>query len=76
MTHDKVVPFPGVTFLDIPVARILEGAAAKDLTDVCVLGWTRDGELYFSSSKADGGDVLWLLEKTKMLLLDMRPDDV
>jgi len=73
---DKIIPFTGVTFLDLPATRILEGACRVDLESVVVVGWTRAGELYFAASKADGGDVLWLLEKSKMMLLNTGPDDV
>jgi hypothetical protein len=73
---DKVVPFPGVSFLDLPVERILDGAMKKDLESVVVLGWTQEGDLYFAASQADGGDVLWLLKKSEKMLLDMGPDDV
>jgi len=72
MTDDeKVVRLDCVTRLDIPVEAILEEAIKVDLEEVVVIGWEKDGEMYFSSSKADGGDVLWLMEKAKKMLLEM-----
>lgn len=63
-----VVLLDTVTLLDIPADRIIEGA--KDLKDVVIVGWDADGEFYFASNLADGGDVLWLLEKAKKDLLE------
>jgi len=64
----NVVTLGCVTYLDLPADRILEGAAGK-LESVVLCGWDKDGEPYFASSLAGGGDVLWLLEKCKARLL-------
>ena len=53
-----VVPFTGITTLDLPVERVLEAALAAGLRDVVVCGHTEDGTEYFASSAADGGTVL------------------
>jgi hypothetical protein len=66
----EVIPLGCVTRLDLPVDRILEGAAGK-LESVVLMGYTKDGEEYFASSIADGGDVLWLLEKCKQALFEV-----
>lgn len=60
-----VVDFPGITKLDIPAERILDRAVKADLTDVVVIGYTKEGERYFASSYASGPEVLWLLENAK-----------
>ena len=65
----KVIPLGGVTRLDLPVDRILE-AAKKKLEGVVLLGYDKDGAFYFASTYADGGEVLWLLEKLKKQLLE------
>lgn len=57
-----------VTRLDLPPDRILS-AAIGTLESVIVIGYDKDGEEYFASSYADGGDALWLLERCKMALL-------
>lgn len=70
MSESNVIPLGMVTRLDIPVERVLD--AAKDRLDkVVVLGWDKEGELYFASTFADGGDVLWLLEKCKQALMEV-----
>jgi hypothetical protein len=58
-----------VTRLKIPAEKILRGAADK-LDDVVIIGWDKQGKLYFASSEPDGGDVLWLLETAKKALLE------
>lgn len=67
---DNVVKFPGITRLDVDPERVLE-AALGQLEGVVVLGLTKDGEEeYFASSYADGGTVMWLLERCKKKLLE------
>ena len=64
----RVIPLGCITRLDIPAERVLE--QAKDhMEHVVVMGWDKDGELYFASTFADGGEVMWLLEKCKAALL-------
>lgn len=66
----NVIELPVVTFLDIPVERIIRKAGEANLETVVIVGWDADGELYFAGSVADGGEVLWLLEKAKRALLE------
>lgn len=65
-----VVNFPGITSLDIPADQVLESAIGQ-LSGVLVLGYDKDGREYFASSYADGGDMLWLLERAKKELLEI-----
>lgn len=59
-----------VTRLNLPPDRVLEEAIGKfSESGVVIMGWTKDDELYFASSIADGGTVLWLLETCKKRLL-------
>ena len=67
---DNVMPFTGVTRLDRPADMALKEALAKDLDGCFVVGRTKDGNIYFTSSIADGGDVLWLWELVKAELLN------
>lgn len=64
----KVIPFTGITKLDMPPDHILEQAKGK-LEGVVVMGYREDGEEYFASSYADGGTVNWLLDRCKTKLL-------
>lgn len=59
----------GVTRLDLPADRVLAAAAGR-LESVVLLGYSTTGEEYFASSLADGGDVLWLIERCKAKLLE------
>lgn len=67
----EAIPLGNVTRLDFPVDRVLEEAKEWIEDGVIVLGWDKDGEPYFTSSIADGGTVLWLLEKAKKALLEI-----
>ena len=67
----KVIPLNNVTRLDLPVDRVLD-AAKDELQSVVLMGYKNDGSLYFSSTVADGGDVLWLMEQCKLALLGVR----
>lgn len=69
----KVIPFTGITRLDLPPDRILDGAKGK-LEGVVVMGWDHEGNEYFASSYADGGTVLWLAERMKKMLLEAKDE--
>jgi len=66
---DTVIPLGNFTSLDLPADRVLDSAKDYVTGGVVVMGWDDGGELYFASSIADGGEVLWLLEKAKQTLL-------
>lgn len=66
----NIVRFSGITKLDMPADHVLESAVGK-LEGVVVLGYDKDGQEYFASSYADGGDMLWLLERAKKALLEV-----
>lgn len=70
---DNVVKFTGVTRLDSDPKGVLEGALERGLEGVVICGYTASGDEYFASSYANGPDVLWLLERMKMKLLEV-PD--
>ena len=70
----KVIPLGNVTKLDLPVDTILE-SAKEQLDGVLLLGYDNDGEFYFASTYADGGDVLWLLANCKKQLLEIVVED-
>ena len=67
----KVVPIGCITYLDMPPDVILDSAKGR-MEGVILVGFDTDGELYFASSYADGGTVMWLLEMTKKRLLETR----
>ena len=70
----KVIPFTGLTKLDLPVERVLE-EAKQYMTGVVLIGYDNEGCHYFASTFADGGEVLWLLEKCKQTLMEVSSDE-
>lgn len=68
----NVIAFRGATIGDIPVAKILDGAKAKDLTAVIVIGETADGEPYYASSTGSAPEMNWMADLFKKELLDSR----
>lgn len=67
---DNIVIWRGVTKHDLPPDRVLENAKEK-LKSVVIMGWDQDDEIYFASSLADSGDVMWLMEWAKKKLLEV-----
>lgn len=66
---DNVIGLPIVTKLDIDPDRVLREALGK-CECVILLGYDKEGQEYFCSSVADGGSILWLLERFKKQLLE------
>lgn len=66
----KVLPFTGITSLNSNPDQVLERAVGT-CEGVVVLGYDHEGNEYFDSSYADGGEVLWLLERLKKQLLEI-----
>lgn len=64
----KVIQFTGITKLDLTPDIILENLKGK-LEGFVIVGYTPEGEEYFSSTYADGGTALWLIERCKRALL-------
>jgi len=65
----EIVPFPGPSRLNLPADRILSAAIDANLSEAIVIGRDKNGDEVFMSSVADGGDVLWLLERMKLRLM-------
>lgn len=72
MTAEIIEP-DFVTRLDVPAERVLRKALECGLDNVVIAGYDKDGEEYFAASIADGGTVLWLVERLKRQLLEI-PD--
>ena len=53
---------------NVPVPDVRKYAEESCEKLICI-GIDKDGNDYFSSSFADGGDMLWLIEKFKFKLL-------
>ena len=65
----QIIELETVTTLDLPPERILRKADEADLAQVIVIGYDKDGNEYFASSIANGPEVVWALERTKLRLL-------
>ena len=65
----NVVELDKPTRVHTPVNTILAKAAGLGLTDVVVMGWKPNGELYFASSDPDGANALWLIKKAEHTLV-------
>ena len=70
----NVILFNGITKLDLDPDMVLENTKGK-LKGVILIGYDKGGEEYFASTYADGGDVLWLLERMKLRLLSGENND-
>ena len=68
-----VVGLPIISRLDSDPARVIEAALEAGMKAVVVVGYDAEGQEYFASSYADGGDALWVLQRACLRLLRM-PD--
>jgi hypothetical protein len=66
----NVIQFSGVTRLDLNPDIVLEGTKGK-LEGFLIAGYDKEGNEYFASTYADGGEILWLLERMKLRLLSV-----
>ena len=64
----NVVDLGVITTLSLDPERVLEKAKGK-LERVIIIGFTHEGDEYFASSEADGGCILWDMERVKLKLL-------
>lgn len=71
---DNIVLFPGISPNDYGANLMLEAATNADLDSVVIIGWNKDGEMFFSSSMGNGPECLWLIEKAKQSLLKAGED--
>lgn len=63
-----VIPFSGVTRLDLDPDVILENLKGQ-LTGFVITGYDTEGQEFFASTYADGGDALWLLKRCEFNLV-------
>lgn len=67
---DNVVNIGVSTTLDLPSERILGGAREREITDIVLLGYDKDGEFYMACAPADLRDMLVLVELAKRQIMD------
>ena len=66
----EVVSFRGVTRLDLDPDRTLENTKGQ-LKNFVIIGHDKEDNFFFSSTMADGGDVLWLMEQARLSLFGL-----
>lgn len=64
-----------MTRIDFPADAILDEAKGE-LESVVILGYDKKGREYIISSIANGGTVLWLIERAKQLLFELNDEFV
>jgi len=75
----KIIPFSGITKLDLDPDVILENLKGK-LDGFVIMGYEKGADEecvateFFSSTYADGGKVLWLMERCKRQLMKIAED--
>ena len=74
MKKSNIVQFTGETRLNLNADQVLENLKGK-LSGFVLSGYDKDGNEFFSSTYADGGDALWLLERCKLELLTVAAGD-
>ena len=67
---DNIKLFTGITAEPFEPNIMLEAATRAELTDVVIIGWDKNGDLYFLASNGNGPECLWLIEQAKKALLD------
>ena len=75
MPEDNVVKFPRPEDDDVPPQEVIAKLDSLKLETVIVIGETEDGTHCYVTSIANRADVLWLLEHTKMIVLEQARDD-
>ena len=80
--ESNVIHLRMISYLPLDPDKLL-GQAIGELDGVVILGYRKGdpenrnaGDEYFASSFADGGTVLWLLERCKHKLLHIADEDI
>ena len=64
----NVINLPVITKLDLDADKTLENLKGK-LSGFVLAGYDKDGNEFFSSTYASSGDIVWLLERCKLVVL-------
>jgi hypothetical protein len=71
----KVIDLPVITRLDLPPKRVLARAAKRTFQRVLVIGVLEDGSEFVAASAADGGTLLWDMERVRHKLMRIADGD-
>lgn len=69
---DNVLPFTGMTYVELPSDVVLEMQKGH-FDKLMIIGWDKDEQLTVAGNVTDLRDILYLLEKSKMIF--MKDDD-
>ncbi|MCZ4270904.1 hypothetical protein [Maritalea porphyrae] len=69
----NVIQFTGLTRNDMEPDSILENSIGE-LSEVVLVGFDKEGDFVFASSKADAGETIFLLERGKHKLMQCCDD--
>lgn len=67
---NKVVRLDTITTLDLPARQVLEEALKEEFDDVVIIGKLEDGDAYYSTNRVNVGDVLLMLERFKLAIIE------
>lgn len=67
----ELIRLPVITRLNTNPDLVLQSAIDAGLDKVIVIGYDKDGDEYWASSIADGGECLWIIERFKKALLEV-----
>jgi hypothetical protein len=67
----EVIDLPMITRLDLPAERVLAKACEHKFQRVLVIGVLEDGSEYVAASAADGGTLLWDMERVRWKLMEL-----
>lgn len=70
----KIINFPGITLHNLDPRKILEAVLERvdEIESVLIIATDKDqeaGHVWASSSTSKVGDLLWMLERTKLTIL-------
>ncbi len=68
----EIIGFPGKTTLDIKPKKVLKAALKANMDQLVIAGIDENGEEYFASSYGSLSETLFLLERFKKMLLELK----
>lgn len=70
MSGDNVIEFPGLTKVDFTPDFLMDKARKWDMEHCLIIGHTETGQLRFGGTTCDTAEVLLLLERARIVIMD------
>ncbi len=64
-----ILPFTGISILDIPPEKVLQAAIDAGVTEVVIVGTDNDGKQYIAASMASAPVIAWHLELARLRIV-------